>query len=77
MAPRKIIIDTTPARRCRWQSCWRSPARRSRLLGITALAGNVPLALTRRNAGIVTENLRQGDVAVYPGASVSAQGQAW
>jgi len=38
------------------------------VLGITAVAGNVPLALTARNAGMISEICGRGDVAVFAGA---------
>lgn len=39
------------------------------LLGVTCVAGNVPLAMTERNARIVVELSRRRDVPVYAGCS--------
>jgi len=69
MAPRKIIIDTDPGQDDAAAIMLALASPEIEVLGITAVAGNVPLALTARNAGIVTEICGRGDVAVYPGAS--------
>ena len=37
------------------------------ILGVTAVAGNVPLALTQRNTRIVCEMARRPDLKVYAG----------
>jgi purine nucleosidase len=39
------------------------------ILGVTTVAGNVPLALTQRNARLMCELARRGDVGVYAGCS--------
>lgn len=43
------------------------------LLGITAVAGNVPLALTQKNARIVCELAGRPDVAVFAGCEAPLQ----
>ena len=37
------------------------------IIGITTVAGNVPLALTTRNALIITELAERQDIGVYAG----------
>ncbi len=69
MAPRKIIIDTDPgqddavaillALACPDEI---------EVLGITAVAGNVPLPLTQKNARIVCELAQRTDIPVFAGA---------
>jgi purine nucleosidase len=39
------------------------------VLGVTTVAGNVPLALTQRNARLICDLARRGDVGVYAGCS--------
>ncbi len=39
------------------------------ILGITAVAGNVPLALTERNARLMCDVARRSDVPVYAGCA--------
>ena len=67
MAPRRIIIDTDPGQddAVAILLALASPEDLE-VLGITAVAGNVPLALTERNARIVCE------LAGRPGTSVFA-----
>lgn len=69
MTPRKIIIDTDPGQDDAAAIMLALASPEIEVLGITAVAGNVPLALTARNAGIITEICGRSDVAVYPGAS--------
>lgn len=68
MAPRKIIIDTDPGQddAVAILLALASPAEID-LLGITAVAGNVPLALTQKNARIVCELAGRPDVKVFAG----------
>ncbi|WP_108484049.1 nucleoside hydrolase [Oceaniglobus ichthyenteri] len=68
MAPRKIIIDTDPGQddAVAILLALASPDEID-LLGITAVAGNVPLALTQKNARIVCELAGRRDVAVFAG----------
>ncbi|MDO6589694.1 nucleoside hydrolase [Loktanella sp. D2R18] len=68
MAPRKIIIDTDPGQddAVAILLALASPEDID-LLGITAVAGNVPLALTEKNARIVCELAGKPDTLVFPG----------
>ena len=67
--PRKIIIDTDPGQddAAAIMLALGSPDE-IELLGITAVAGNVPLRLTERNARIVCELCGRPDVKVFAGA---------
>ncbi|MEL7097789.1 MAG: nucleoside hydrolase [Pseudomonadota bacterium] len=68
MAPRKIIIDTDPGQddAVAILLALASPDEID-VLGITAVAGNVPLELTAKNARIVCELAGRPDVKVYAG----------
>ncbi|MCG3266380.1 nucleoside hydrolase [Yoonia sp. I 8.24] len=68
MAPRKIIIDTDPGQddAVAILLAFASPEDID-LLGITAVAGNVPLALTEKNARIVCELAGKPDTLVFAG----------
>jgi purine nucleosidase len=68
MAPRKIIIDTDPGQddAVAILLALASPDELE-VLGITAVAGNVPLPLTQKNARIVCELAGRPDVKVYAG----------
>ena len=68
MAPRKIIIDTDPGQddAVAILLALASPEDID-LLGITAVAGNVPLALTQKNARIVCELAGKPDTRVFAG----------
>ncbi|MHA6261686.1 nucleoside hydrolase [Arenibacterium sp. CAU 1754] len=68
MKQRKIIIDTDPGQddAVAILLALGSPAEID-LLGITAVAGNVPLALTAKNARMVCELARRTDIPVYAG----------
>jgi len=68
MAARKIIIDTDPGQddAVAILLALASPDE-IEVLGITAVAGNVPLALTERNARIVCELAGRPDMAVFAG----------
>ncbi|MEL7025684.1 MAG: nucleoside hydrolase [Pseudomonadota bacterium] len=68
MAPRKIIVDTDPGQddAVAILLALASPDELD-VLGITAVAGNVPLELTQKNARIVCELAGRPDVAVYAG----------
>jgi purine nucleosidase len=68
MERRKIIIDTDPGQddAVAILLALASPGE-IEVLGITAVAGNVPLALTQRNARIVCELAGRPDVPVYAG----------
>jgi purine nucleosidase len=73
MTPRKIIIDTDPGQDDAAAIMLALASPELEVLGVTAVAGNVPLALTARNAGIVTEICGRSDIAVYAGADSAAQ----
>ena len=66
---RKIIIDTDPGQddAAALMLAFASPAE-IEVLGVTTVAGNVPLTLTSRNARVVCELCGRSDVKVYPGA---------
>ena len=68
MAPRKIIIDTDPGQddAVAILLALASPEDVT-LLGITAVAGNVPLALTQKNARIVCELAGKPETRVFAG----------
>ncbi|MEY1555197.1 nucleoside hydrolase [Yoonia sp. R2331] len=68
MAPRKIIIDTDPGQddAVAILLALASPEDIT-VLGITAVAGNVPLPLTERNARIVCELAGKTDTKVFAG----------
>jgi len=67
--PRKIIIDTDPGQDDAFAIllAFASPDE-IEVLGITCVAGNVPLALTTRNARIVCELAGRPDMPVFGGA---------
>jgi purine nucleosidase len=66
--PRKIIIDTDPGQddAVAILLALASPED-MQVLGITAVAGNVPLPLTQKNARIICELAGKADVPVYAG----------
>jgi len=68
MSPRKIIIDTDPGQddAVAILLALASPEE-IEVLGITCVAGNVPLALTSKNARIVCELADKPDVKVFAG----------
>ena len=68
MPPRKIIIDTDPGQddAVAILLALASPGE-IELLGLTAVAGNVPLALTAKNARIVCELAGRREVKVFAG----------
>ena len=68
MPPRKIIIDTDPGQddAVAIMLALASPDE-IEVLGITAVAGNVPLELTAKNARIVCELAGRADIPVYAG----------
>lgn len=68
MAPRKIIIDTDPGQddAVAILLALASPEEID-VLGITAVAGNVPLPLTERNARIVCELAGKPETRVFAG----------
>lgn len=68
MAPRKIIIDTDPGQddAVAILLALASPEDVT-VLGVTAVAGNVPLPLTQKNARIVCELAGKPDTLVFAG----------
>jgi purine nucleosidase len=68
MQPRKIIIDTDPGQddAVAILLALACPDEID-LLGITCVAGNVPLALTARNARMICELAGRPDIAVFAG----------
>jgi purine nucleosidase len=64
----KIIIDTDPGQDDAAAIMLALGSPEIDLLGITAVAGNVPLELTARNARIVCEMSGRTDIKVYAGA---------
>ncbi|MDP5335354.1 MAG: nucleoside hydrolase, partial [Paracoccaceae bacterium] len=66
--PQKIIIDTDPGQddAVAILLALASPDE-IEVLGITAVAGNVPLALTQRNARMVCELAGRPDIPVFAG----------
>lgn len=67
--PRKIIIDTDPGQDDAFAIllALASPLDLT-VLGITCVAGNVPLALTTRNARVICELAARPDMPVFAGA---------
>ena len=72
MPPRKIIIDTDPGQddAVAILLALASPEDID-VLGITTVAGNVPLDLTSKNARIICELAGKTDVPVYSGCDLS------
>ncbi|MCX8995795.1 nucleoside hydrolase [Rhizobiaceae bacterium BDR2-2] len=69
-APQKIIIDTDPGQDDAAAIMLALGSREEvEVLGICAVAGNVPLTLTSRNVRIVCELCDRRDIKVYEGAS--------
>jgi purine nucleosidase len=66
--PRKIIIDTDPGQDDAAAIMLALGSPELDVLGITTVAGNVPLALTSRNARIILEFCSRPDVRVFAGA---------
>ena len=69
MAPRKIIIDTDPGQDDAAAIFLAlGSADELEVIGITTVAGNVPLALTARNARIICELCDRRDIKIFAGA---------
>ena len=69
MAPRNIIIDTDPGQDDAVAILLAVASPEDvHVLGITAVAGNVPLDLTQKNARIICELAQKTDVPVFAGA---------
>ena len=67
MSPRKIIIDTDPGQDDAVAILLAFASEELEVLGITAVAGNVPLELTQKNARIICELAGRQDVPVFAG----------
>jgi purine nucleosidase len=67
MAPRKIIIDTDPGQDDAVAILLALASAEVEVLGLTCVAGNVPLPLTEKNARIVCELARRPDMMVFAG----------
>ena len=67
--PRKIIIDTDPGQDDAVAILLALASPELDVTGIVAVAGNVPLALTEKNARKICELAGRGDQKVYGGAS--------
>lgn len=65
--PRKIIIDTDPGQDDAVAILLALASPELDVVGITTVAGNVPLALTAKNARIVCELAGRADIPVYAG----------
>lgn len=68
VAPRRIIIDTDPGQDDAVAILLALASPELDVLGITAVAGNVPLHLTERNARRVRALAGRADIPVYAGA---------
>jgi inosine-uridine nucleoside N-ribohydrolase len=70
MSRRSIIIDCDPGQddAVNLLLAMSSPDELD-ILGITAVAGNVPLALTERNARLICDIAGRGDIPVYAGCA--------
>ncbi len=66
---RKIIIDTDPGQDDAVAILLALASPELELLGLTAVAGNVPLALTAKNARIICELAGRDDVPVFAGCA--------
>ena len=71
--PRKIIIDTDPGQDDAVAILLALASPELEVLGITAVAGNVPLPLTQKNARIVCELAGKPDTRVYAGCTAPLQ----
>jgi purine nucleosidase len=69
MAPERIVIDTDPGQDDAVAILLALASPEIELLGITTVAGNVPLALTTRNALQVVELAGRPEVPVHAGAA--------
>ncbi len=73
MTRRPILIDTDPGQDDAIAILLALASPELELLGITTVAGNVPLALTSRNARIICELAGRTDIPVYAGAAQPLQ----
>ncbi|MCA8870157.1 MAG: nucleoside hydrolase [Rhodobacteraceae bacterium] len=65
----KIIIDTDPGQDDAVAILLALASPELEVLGITAVAGNVPLALTERNARMICELAKRPDIPVFAGCA--------
>ncbi|WP_101340387.1 nucleoside hydrolase [Cereibacter azotoformans] len=65
--PRRIIIDTDPGQDDAVAILLALASPELEVLGITAVAGNVPLPLTQKNARIICEIAGRTDIPVFAG----------
>lgn len=68
-SPRKIIIDTDPGQDDAVAILLALASPELEVLGITAVAGNVPLSLTEKNARKICELAGKPETRVYSGAA--------
>lgn len=69
MTPRQIIIDCDPGQDDAINLLLAFASRELDILGVTAVAGNVPLDLTERNARLMCDIADRSDVPVFAGCS--------
>jgi purine nucleosidase len=67
--PRKIIIDTDPGIDDAVAILLALASPELEVLGLAAVAGNIPLALTERNGRAICELAGRGDIPVYAGCA--------
>lgn len=67
MGARKIIIDTDPGQDDAVAILLALASPELEVLGLTTVAGNVPLALTSKNARVVCELAGRSDICVFAG----------
>ena len=67
MAARKIIIDTDPGQDDAFAILFALGSPELEVVALTTVGGNVPLALTSRNAQQIVELAGRADVPVYAG----------
>ncbi|TDH38080.1 nucleoside hydrolase [Pseudohoeflea suaedae] len=68
MSARKIIIDTDPGQDDAGAIMLAAASPELEVLALTAVAGNVPLELTKRNARLILDICGRSDIPVYAGA---------
>lgn len=69
MTPRKVIIDCDPGQDDAINLLLAFASPELDILGVTTVAGNVPLDLTERNARLMCDIADRGDVPVFAGCS--------
>ena len=69
MSARKIIIDTDPGQDDAVAILTALASPELDILALTAVAGNVPLVLTTKNARIICELAGRVDIPVYAGCA--------